>query len=368
MPEAILRGVEVLDEFGKVGNDRLIVLVSDGKSWAPKGAEFTGEVVMSKDDPVSMVDHLHRTRGVRFHAVGISNMTLYQSWCARRSQQYVDNLAPNHPLLEEIVRAGGGDPSAIGGVDVLVDYFSGLGAGLRRYVGTPRQERSEVHLSQDTIGAARAASKVGRNLVDNRSADLSRLKDGIERLNVQCKQLAGRQLGSWEPFLSLVSPTAERAFLAEIRDATGLTAPVTRLWKIMTEKGPGRRRKTSDTPPSELEPIFAAFEGFIGRLNPLRNYVDHDQEDGSTDNQKRLEKVSQILQHYISRRTLDPLDAESCMSLWCRILADAADATEAANTILSGIASCDTTRAIAIPGADEAKPDFDAVFDLRIRD
>src|SRR5207245_10668399 len=47
------------------------------------------------------------------------------------------SITPNHRLLGELVQVGGGDPTRIGGVDVLEEYFGGLGTGVSRTVGTP---------------------------------------------------------------------------------------------------------------------------------------------------------------------------------------------------------------------------------------
>src|SRR6185312_14286284 len=101
-----------------------------------KTAESTGELVFAADDPVSLTAHLHRRRRIRLHAIGISNNELYEAWLRRG---YRDNpgLRPDHPLLERLVEVGGGDPTRIGGIDVLEQYFSGLGAGLTRHVGAP---------------------------------------------------------------------------------------------------------------------------------------------------------------------------------------------------------------------------------------
>jgi len=376
LPEAILRGVEVLDQFGKVGNDQLIVLVSDGKSWLPKGSEFTGEVVVSKDDPVSLVEHLHKSRKVRFHAVGISNRELYDAWCRRTRRDYHESLAPDHPLLQEIVRVGGGDPSAIGGVDVLVDYFSGLGSGLRRWVGPPSTSERGFRLGEEALLAARAARSRPRG--DTRTQDTERLANAIDRLNRICRQTMGRRIGVWVPFENQVGVLDMNAFLGAINGEADLLFPVKQLFQIMTEDGPGRRTKAGQSPPDELQPAYTAFTDFIkNRLNPLRHYLVHDK----TNDPKTVEGASRVYQHYLQQPALDRTDAGSCMKLWCLLLADAADTTEAAIQALSsshadGIgqptaptppAASPLGRLSAI-GSEQELPDFDETFDLRVRD
>jgi hypothetical protein len=120
----------LLYQHGREGNEKLIVLVSDGADWAPKGEQASGELVHTVEEPVSLMAHLHRDMGIRLHAIGISTADMFR----RRGYPQTLNLVPNHALLEELVKVGGGDPTTIGGLDVLADYFSGLGSGITHRV------------------------------------------------------------------------------------------------------------------------------------------------------------------------------------------------------------------------------------------
>ncbi|MFI6445880.1 vWA domain-containing protein [Kitasatospora sp. NPDC050543] len=147
---ALHEAANLLYQHGKPGNEKLVVLVSDGAHWAPKGDQGLGEVVRAAEEPVSLMEHLHRDMGVRLHALGISTPALYQQWVRAGHVDFPD-LEPNHGLLEQLVRVGGGDTAAIGGFDVLAHYFSGLGTGTVR----------RVPLHRGTDGAARTRPGAG---------------------------------------------------------------------------------------------------------------------------------------------------------------------------------------------------------------
>ncbi|MEU3455016.1 vWA domain-containing protein, partial [Micromonospora sp. NPDC006766] len=133
---------ELLHRHGVPGNDQLIVLVSDGADWNPKGDEATGETIAATTDPVSLMEELHGMADIRLHAIGISDEATFLRWwqAARGSTPYQPWMVPDHRLLTNLVRVGGGDPSRVGGLDVLEDYFAGLGAGVTTRIGPPGRE------------------------------------------------------------------------------------------------------------------------------------------------------------------------------------------------------------------------------------
>jgi hypothetical protein len=88
--------------------------------------------VQTVKEPVSLMAHLHRALGIRLHAIGISTPDWYQQAGGDMSKR---PLVPDHGLLEELVKVGGGDPTTVGGLDVLSDYFAGLGGGIVHRVG-----------------------------------------------------------------------------------------------------------------------------------------------------------------------------------------------------------------------------------------
>ncbi|MGW0808161.1 vWA domain-containing protein [Nonomuraea sp. NPDC002799] len=170
---ALHQAANLLYLYGKPGNDRLIVLVSDGAHWAPKGDQGLGEVVLAAEEPVSLMEHLHRDMKIRLHAVGISTPQLYHDY-VRAGGTQSSVLEPNHGLLQELVHVGGGDTAAIGGVEVLRHYFSGLGSGMSRRV------------------PLRAAVPHARVLPPEVAAALSRIKPASGRWEHTLDQLADR--------------------------------------------------------------------------------------------------------------------------------------------------------------------------------
>jgi hypothetical protein len=127
---------QLLSRHSRPGNDRLVVLISDGASWKPKTEEeATGEEIGGLDDEVLLMDQLHRDMKIHLHAIGISRPEIFLPWWRRQTREEPHiGLIPNHDLLEQLVVVGGGDPSRIGDSDVLHEYFSGLGSGVSRQV------------------------------------------------------------------------------------------------------------------------------------------------------------------------------------------------------------------------------------------
>ncbi len=373
VPEALLRAAELLDRYGRPDNDRLVVLVSDGKSWTPKTAEATGEIVVAKDDPVTLVEHLHKRRGIRFHAVGISNASFYEQW-VRRTGYRNPTLVPDHPLLGELVRVGGGDPTRIGGIDVLEQYFSGLGAGLSRYVGTPRVGGRQPQLGRSTVEQLRDVRQ--DNAVECAAA-VERLRGAISELNFAASSVAGRELGDWLPFLfsAKTNYILHRELTLKVSDQYSFENVLYRLHLVMVERGPGRRRGQQSQLPDSLKEIYDCFRPLVQqRLNPLRQVYAHDKSGGSGAEQREVAQVSEALVHYVGRRVLEPGDSVRWAQLRTRLLLDAAEATEAAVRRAWEVAdvTAPTTAAGREPtsprSVDRSPEDLSLVLDLRVRD
>jgi hypothetical protein len=137
--QALHFAAELLHKHGHPGNERLIVLISDGAEWKPKGSDATGEVLSGLEDSVSLMAHLHETMDIHLHAIGISNITLFDKWMRANhpGKQAHESMIPNHDLLHQLVAVGGNDPSRTGDTEVLEEYFSGLGQGVTRKVKCP---------------------------------------------------------------------------------------------------------------------------------------------------------------------------------------------------------------------------------------
>ncbi|SNT54182.1 von Willebrand factor type A domain-containing protein [Actinomadura meyerae] len=188
---ALHEAANLLYYSGRPDNEKLIVLVSDGAHWTPRGDQGTGEVVRASEEPVSLMAHLHANTGIRLHAIGISTPELYRHWTMANGFAFNPVLNPNHDLLEQLVAVGGGDPTTIGGLDVLAAYFSGLGAGITRTVRLDRApaRRSGGPLPQE---AAAVLAKLGRGTADGATAARARLAADLGELVGRCNTEAAR--------------------------------------------------------------------------------------------------------------------------------------------------------------------------------
>lgn len=189
--QAINFAAELLHQHGRPGNERLVVLISDGAHYVPKGVESTGEVVEEFEEPVVLMERLHRQLKIRLHAIGISNSEVYRKWCALQHRQPETGFEPNHTLLDRLVQVGGGDLSHQGDADVLERYFSGLASGVTRQV--PRLSAAE-RLELQTFEVDRFQEFAsGRVNQAERIAYESRRKDLFEqvfRLQDDCNKAA----------------------------------------------------------------------------------------------------------------------------------------------------------------------------------
>ncbi|MGY1762417.1 vWA domain-containing protein [Geodermatophilus sp. SYSU D00779] len=180
---ALHAAADLLYQHGHPGNERLCVLVSDGADWRPRGEQGTGEVVTGVDEPVSLMAHLHRDMGIRLHAIGISTRELFL-----RRYRDQEGLTPNHELLVELVKVGGGDPATIGGLDVLVEYFSGVGSGITHRVREAMtRRRADFIVDAEVAGRLRHAatsSSTGRlgDLVNDLHNTFNELNAASERV------------------------------------------------------------------------------------------------------------------------------------------------------------------------------------------
>ena len=346
------------------------MLVSDGKTWAPKAADATGEVVFAVDDAVSLMSHLHRRRNVRIHALGISNDALYDAWL-RRGHRDGNGLRPDHPLLERLVEVGGGDPTRIGGIDVLEGYFSGLGAGMTRHVGNPAQAAAARHLAYSTLALLQQST--ADNSVKRCRSAMRRLQDGMLELNDYARRLAGRELGSWVPFdktdqIDLYFSKEE--LLIPVRSQYEFEAFLLRLHQVIVEQGPGRRKAKGAARPNILHEIYECFREFVDLLNPMRQVYAHDKSSGSADDQRDLDACVKALQHYLHVIRIDPNDVAHWSELRLLLLEDAANSTDRALAVARRLAE-QLGAANTAPPPEEVKSDRPAdlsfEFDLRVR-
>ncbi|MET9025595.1 vWA domain-containing protein [Nocardia sp. NPDC004168] len=182
---------DLLHRHGVPGNDRLIVLVSDGADWKQQGEETAGEAVVAIADPVSLMEELHEFLNINLHAVGIGDRdTFMRWWQTNRPAGHQDphiSVIPNHTLLRELVQVGGGDPSRTGGVDVLHGYFADLGTGVAHHVGKPSDPGgARLQSTIDTLHPA------GRRIDSEMSGKLASLSEESLDLRTQLNDLSRR--------------------------------------------------------------------------------------------------------------------------------------------------------------------------------
>ncbi|MGI5241638.1 VWA domain-containing protein [Dactylosporangium sp. CA-139066] len=216
---------DLLYQHGHQGNERLVVLVSDGAEWAPTGDLGTGEIIDAESEPVSMMEHLHTQMGIRLHAIGLSTRELFLRRYAHRP-----GITPDHELLEELVKVGGGDPTTIGGLEVLAEYFSGVGAGIthrvRRALSTPprmvldEQARRILH---DSGRAGVPATGVLEH-VEAFGRALTRAEAAAPR--VLAASLLTRRDSGMRAMRELQSATSEGEFLTRMRRVPRLLRPM----------------------------------------------------------------------------------------------------------------------------------------------
>ncbi|MEJ2856032.1 MULTISPECIES: vWA domain-containing protein [unclassified Saccharothrix] len=211
---ALHEAANLLYQHGRPGNEKLIVLVSDGANWSPAGDRGTGEVVHTVEEPVSLVAHLHRDVGIRLHAIGISTAELF-----RRRGRYQPNetIVPNHALLEELVKVGGGDPTTVGGLDVLADYFAGLGGGIIHRVGERLTEPPRPGpLPDHTRAALDRLRSAGATDFDQRRGDLrGRISELAGLCDTEAQRVLGKPVWKQESIMRLSSREFGRLPAAE---------------------------------------------------------------------------------------------------------------------------------------------------------
>lgn len=360
IPGALLAAAELLERHGKPDNDRLIVLVSDGRTWTPKGAEETGELVWAGDDPVSLVDHLHRFRRIRLHAIGISNRELYMAWLRRTGHPDNAGLSPDHPLIERLVEVGGGDPTRIGGIDVLEGYFGGLGAGLTRRVGRLKEAARPNQLRKATVAQIREED--GAPVRERLRSAVEEWRQTTLELNEVARSLAGRSLGPWIPFdqTDLAATIFQQSqLLKDIHDRLDFEPVLLRVHLLLVERGPGRRKAEGRDWPDVLKPVFECFREVVGRVNALRQPIAHDKSGNTGRDQRDVEMAAKARLHYVSTRHIDDGAGATWSALRVAVLEDCATTTRQALDLALKLA--------AAPSKADSAPDEPIQIDLRVR-
>jgi hypothetical protein len=304
-----------ISNYGKPENERLIVLISDGANWKPRGEEGSGEMIDALQEPVSLMEQLHETMNIHLHAIGISNGDIYDRYL-RRTGRYAENQntghRPNHELLEHLVKVGGGDPTRIGDASVLEEYLQGLGTGVTRSLALMRVESTGPSLSTNErqkiaeLIRERGSTSVS-NPTDPRLISLrDRLRRQFEDCNRLCVVFSRQRLfdptpeASTEVFEYGMCRHADSKWLYEVF--------IKNLYLVFDEGLPVELRRsakaTNLVPP--LTDVAAVLHGpEFGQLAVLRHkLVSHD---ASPDDAYR---VSQVTEKLIGVKSLARDDAE----------------------------------------------------------
>ncbi|MCX6580009.1 MAG: caspase family protein [Candidatus Aminicenantes bacterium] len=127
---AIRYAAELLDYHAQEGNEKMILLLSDGADWVEDNEGVSdGEVVSTLHDPAILADSLRYDSQVRIHTVSISDVNALRQY---EDRKYWDQgwAIPNNNLLQKIaVRAEGlfiKSPDA----NSLAKFFEELGEGM----------------------------------------------------------------------------------------------------------------------------------------------------------------------------------------------------------------------------------------------
>ncbi len=276
--QALHFAAELLYRQGVPDNDRLIVLVSDGADWKPQSEEAAGEAIAAVRDPVSLMEELERSLAIKLHAIGISDEATFRAWWDRYQRHQMngadphESTVPNHRLLEKLVEVGGGDPRRVGGMDVLQEYFSGLGAGVTRHVGHPVP--GQLRPLQATLEVLAEPMHAEDQEMAARRKDLA---DRAQLLRPACVKLS-------------VRCGAKPMYRADAGDLTGkllrLGRPVGnedefRVWaedldQIFQESLESRLRKEEPDRPYDVREVTRLVrDGRLNQIRLMRNHAAH---------------------------------------------------------------------------------------------
>jgi hypothetical protein len=348
--QALLDAAALLEEHGRYDNDRLIVLVSDGRPWTASSNDATGEIVVGADDPVSLVSHLNQSRRIRLHAIGISDNNLYEAWRRRTNHPGAENLRPDHPLLERLVEVGGGDPTRIGGIEVLEQYFHGLGGGItRKAVKVERAAPVPRVLDEDLQAVVATAAQSDPSRLDEL---VTSFEANMHELNTYAAQILGLKLGKWVPFDKMagyMAPKDREILTGLVKSSDDFGTVMKTIHKAVCESGPRRILRAAsgvakEAPPKKLVEIFSCFQESGERINTLRNFHLHNKSSFSTGALKESQDLATILRHYVGTVHIEHDDAVLWDRLRAAVLEDVRMAIEGAMAVARPMAASTETQ------------------------
>lgn len=334
--KALHKAGELLHRYGVPGNERLVVLVSDGANWAPVPEERSGESVAATQDPVSLMEDLHAGLGIRLHAVGISDEALFGRWWqAQRGRrdwtpQAHPSMVPDHQMLGALVTVAGGDRQRIGGLDVLEEYFAELGSGVVRTVGRPMPPR----LPGLQLTAAELAGQPARRpAADPRrrrewEAAVEQAVAAYSRVCEASRARLGFQL------LRSSSPADFGRLRQQCANRAEFTSWLSVAYQVFNERlHPPLRRPKKD--PSELElPQLAGpfWDGRMSQLHELRNFYHHDRDMAERGEQNR--RAGDIIVRHTGSYDPDEADTTAWQAFQLGLVRDLAQLLGEAHGVL----------------------------------
>ncbi|WP_328718612.1 VWA domain-containing protein [Streptomyces sp. NBC_00247] len=271
--QALHHASELLHRYGNPHNERLVVLVSDGADWVEKGVDATGEMLAATADPVSLMEELNGSLGIRLHAVGVSAEATFWPWWERHHRRSDGephvSIVPNHVLLRHLVDVGGGDPTRIGGTDVLMEYFGELGAGVTRTVGHPQPGR--LPEPQPEIGSALSLSAA--TATDARRGELA---EKISLLYSSCVDASRRRIG--RPLYRQTNDTRALHHTGQpVRDRAAFAAWVLDVHKVFYEQQESALNSPQDRGSYPIPGVAdIIWDGRLFRIHTMRLETAHD--------------------------------------------------------------------------------------------
>jgi hypothetical protein len=320
---------ELLYRHGVPDNDRLIVLVSDGAEWTPKSEESTGEAVAAVSDPVSLMEELEQSMSIKLHAIGIGDEDSFRAWWDRyqrpdKGDPHI-SIVPNHRLLTELVRVGGGDPRRVGGLEVLQEYFAGLGEGVTRRVGRPAFGK---------LPKVQAAFEALAEPLRDEDAELAHRRtaaaDRARQLRPDCAVLSVR-CGAKPMYVKTDDDNLAKLLRLgrAIHDEDEFRVWVTDLNQMFYELLESRLRETDPAQPYEIAEIRELmWDGRMDQIRRLRNWANH-----SNLKPKDEVAIGIIMMRFAGRKLIKRDDARQWTRVQVGLLEDVVGVlTDACNT------------------------------------
>ncbi len=111
---ALKEGADLLNFSGREGNEKVIVLISDGAHWEEQtGEDCYGEIESTLADPVALANTLYEQSQIRIHTITVTNEESYARYEQAMLQLHPDakgvwNTAPDLLLLRKIAEVTNG--------------------------------------------------------------------------------------------------------------------------------------------------------------------------------------------------------------------------------------------------------------------